>query len=140
MEGVRPLATAGDDAEDRSAARRRRGEALERQGAAALGHDEAVAIARERPTRFLGRRVLGRQGGQQREANEGLGIDRAVRADAHGSGLRARDEDAVPGVLELENAGDSCDLRSLAEVVNCLIKLDFGSALSQCCDAHRAHP
>ena len=36
------------------------GYSLYEQGAAALGHDETVAIARERPTRLLWRRVLGR--------------------------------------------------------------------------------
>ncbi len=52
--------------------------AFEHQRAGAFGHDEAVAVFRERLRRLFRRIVLGRKCREQREADQGFGMHRAV--------------------------------------------------------------
>ena len=92
VEGVGHLAAAFEHAEDLGAARLGGFVAFQHQRAGAFRHHEAVAGLGERTRGFRRLVVLRRQRRQQREADHGFRIDRAVGADAQrGAGLAAAD-------------------------------------------------
>ena len=92
MKRVGQFTAAGNDPENRRAARDGGFIAFKHQRAGAFRHDETVAIFRERLGRSLRRIVLGRQRRQQRKPDQGFRIDRAVGRDAQrGVGFAAAD-------------------------------------------------
>ncbi len=78
MEGIGQFTAAGENAENFRTACGSGVEVFEHQCASALGHDKAVAILRKGAHRALRRFVMGGEGGQQRKADQGFGVDRAV--------------------------------------------------------------
>ena len=104
VERVGQFTTAGNDPENRGAARDGGFVAFKHQCACAFRHHKAVAILRERFGRSLGRLVLGRQRRQQGKPDNAFRIDRPFGCDAQG-GVRLAATNGFNAELDRRGAG-----------------------------------